>query len=267
MTAQRSALEALFERIHSVELELQAAIHGSYGESFQRILELRPFSMLLAACEGQPESSGGAFSQELMVELTGLAYERGFRYASGFGSFPALDPLQAPRLLWLYSQLPPEERAVAAERSNELIAHKHRASISSHELIWSTSFPVGHIQSNGESYVSTFEYRAYERGHSAALVNLYGSVVLELLDPQELTEADRLLHRHSSQAKPRSLSSLAGFKADSMSAPLLLELLRLGYSSPEQLRRAAKVLGITSWNRSYFDSILAGGTALAFSVA
>ena len=272
--AKYTPLEELFDALIGPNLELRASIYGSRAEEFKRILELRLFSRLVATYEESSLSVPGYFPDELKHAITGLAMQRGAEESFSFYSPPALEITSATRLLQSYYSLPPEHQPVAAERSNELIAHKHRARVVDHELIWSSELPVGYISSNPESEspyhagsVSILEYAVYAKGHDSSLAGEYGSQVLELLDTGELAEAVRLLKHYHPGRKLRELSNLAAFKADSMSSELLLKLLRLGYGSPAQLRRAAKALGITSWNRSYFDQILAGGSALAFAVA
>ena len=255
------AMISFCSKIFRMLQEIDRTAYGLRGWKVsipQFLLDLRTFSQLLRAYGEFLKTSGTAEGDPLIL---GLLQRRDEIFSDSYRYLG--------EILLGYLSLSEERRALALERSEELMAMRRHSELEHHLIVWNSELPVVFLHSEiyDTAISSDYELRAFLNGHDSRIHREFGIRAPYLLTASELGRALGLLKRAAPLASPRQLSKLAQFRESEMTADILFELLRLGYSSPEQIRRAAKTLGLKSQSRSYFDRVLAGGSALAFAVA
>lgn len=264
MTDPSTPLEKLFGEITAIleELKLDFIRRGKsrveLGSS-----RLNPFSGIIEAHGSAVEAGLETALKDLGLALYQLDVKINPLVSGRNRDEPQLSFYDLGKLIELYYELPPAQRVRARRRSDELMEARPMARSQDHELIWSSKLPVSYIHSRVFRRpmvdISTYEHEAYAKGHDTALWKVYGYYVLMLLTPEELQRALMLLKRANPQAEPRALSTLAQFKRSELTAESFLGLLELGYTTPTEVRAAAKAIGITSWTFRYFDRIIEVG--------
>jgi len=268
-THTEAQMELLFSEISRIIDRLSAEFPARRRDGSLVDSDFAPFSELMEA-HRRVFPAGEPPTFELLTDLyshfVGL-----YGHGGHARSETVLSHSQLFEIYSNYIELPEEDRSRAQERSDELLRARPRSAPHIHRKVWQSSLPVSAIDSwifrELKPSISDYESVAFSNGHETTIWKTYGIHAPLVLDSRNLRVAEGLLLRLDPRADPKALSELAKFRQSEMTADILLELLRLGYSSPEQIRRGAKTLGLKGQSRSYFDRIFAGGSALAFAVA
>jgi len=262
---QRSALDLAMIDFCSELFRLRAdlrvaqrSVEGWQGDIPRDLLDLAPFSRILRAYDAFLATSGTAAGDRLILDLL-RQHDSIFAGSSYF---------YLGEIILGYLDLRPDQRELAAERSDELMAMKPSADLDVHLLVWRSSLPVVFLHSELNSFsvgsnLIPYELAAFRNGHDSRIQREFGIWAPMLLSSDELEEATALIQSNNPGVKLTVLSKLAQLKESAMTAKIFLELLRLGYGSAAQVRRAGELAATSARSRDYFDRILAGGATLA----
>lgn len=261
------ALASFFEEIVKLAKATQDLVRSPGSSTRQKRSALRNLTLFTQILEHY-ERLIGRNKLISLDELPLKLYDSHLdRRDLGASYWTILDPYSIGNTIRAYYALDGDRRDSARLRSDELMAIKPQADAQSHIAIWESDLPVDLICSTVDIYdrfeVTVYEREAYQLGHDTKLWRRYGYWALMLLSPDQLRQAEDRFLDLEPRGDLKELSAIAKFRSVSMDADTLLELLRLGYSSVDQLRRAGELVGIGIRRRDYFDRLIAEGSPLA----